>query len=111
MLTEEEKNPKALFRRGKAKAELGQMDSAREDFRKAQKYAPDDNAIRRELRGIAEQEKAVYQKQKEMYKGIFGGGRDESGGDAKSRNWLIMLWQWVVSLFSRILGRNRVKAD
>ena len=111
MLTEEEKNPKALFRRGKAKAELGQMDSAREDFRKAQKYAPDDNAIRRELRGIAEQEKAVYQKQKEMYKGIFGGGRDESGGKGKSRNWLITLWQWLVSLFSRILGRNRVKAD
>ncbi|RID72505.1 hypothetical protein BRARA_C04395 [Brassica rapa] len=111
VLTEEEKNPKALFRRGKAKAELGQMDSAREDFRKAQKYAPDDNAIRRELRGIAEQEKAVYQKQKEMYKGIFGGGRDESGGKGKSRNWLIMLWQWLVSLFSRILGRNRVKAD
>ncbi|KAH0870618.1 hypothetical protein HID58_077640 [Brassica napus] len=111
VLTEEEKNPKALFRRGKAKAELGQMDSAREDFRKAQKYAPDDNAIRRELRAIAEQEKAVYQKQKEMYKGIFGGGRDESGVKAKSRNGLIMLWQWLVSLFSRILGRKRVKAD
>ena len=110
MLTEEEKNPKALFRRGKAKAELGQMDSAREDFRKAQKYAPDDNAIRRELRGIAEQEKAVYQKQKEMYKGMFV-GREESGGKGKSRNWLIMLWQWLVSLFSRIFGLHRVKAD
>ncbi|CAF2046911.1 unnamed protein product [Brassica rapa] len=110
VLTEEEKNPKALFRRGKAKAELGQMDSAREDFRKAQKYAPDDNAIRRELRGIAEQEKAVYQKQKEMYKGMFV-GREESGGKGKSRNWSIMLWQWLVSLFSRIFGRHRVKAD
>ncbi|KAG2241301.1 hypothetical protein Bca52824_096711, partial [Brassica carinata] len=104
------KNPKALFRRGKAKAELGQMDSAREDFRKAQKYAPDDNAIRRELRAIAEQEKAVYQKQKEMYRGMFV-GREGSGGKGKSRNWLIMLWQWLVSLFSRIFGRHRVKAD
>ncbi|ESQ45303.1 hypothetical protein EUTSA_v100105110mg, partial [Eutrema salsugineum] len=110
VLTEEEKNPKALFRRGKAKAELGQMDAARDDFRKAQKYAPDDNAIRRELRAIAEQEKAVYQKQKEMYKGIFG-GREESGARAKSRNWLIMLWQWLVSLFSRIFRHQRVKAD
>ncbi|CAN7060597.1 unnamed protein product [Brassica oleracea var. botrytis] len=110
VLTEEEKNPKALFRRGKAKAELGQMDSAREDFRKAQKYAPDDNAIRRELRAIAEQEKAVYQKQKEMYKGMFV-VREESGGKGKSRNWLIMLWQWLVSLFSRVFGRHRVKAD
>lgn len=110
MLTEEEKNPKALFRRGKAKAELGQMESAREDFRKAQKYAPDDKAIRRELRAVAEQEKAVYQKQKEMYKGIFG-GREEGSATAKSHNWLILFWQWLVSLFYRIFPHNRVKAD
>ncbi|EOA30864.1 hypothetical protein CARUB_v10014006mg [Capsella rubella] len=109
VLTEEEKNPKALFRRGKAKSELGQMESARDDFRKAQKYAPDDNAIRRELRALAEQEKAVYQKQKEMYKGMFKGKED--GAKAKSRNWLILLWHWLVSLFSRIFGRHRVKAD
>lgn len=110
MLTEEEKNPKALFRRGKAKAELGQMDSARDDFRKAQKYAPDDKAIRRELRALAEQEKALYQKQKEMYKGIFK-GKDEGGAKSKSLFWLIVLWQWFVSLFSRIFRRHRVKAD
>ncbi|AEE76533.1 Peptidyl-prolyl cis-trans isomerase FKBP42 [Arabidopsis thaliana] len=110
VLTEEEKNPKALFRRGKAKAELGQMDSARDDFRKAQKYAPDDKAIRRELRALAEQEKALYQKQKEMYKGIFK-GKDEGGAKSKSLFWLIVLWQWFVSLFSRIFRRHRVKAD
>lgn len=110
MLTEDEKNPKALFRRGKAKAELGQMDPARDDFRKAQKYAPDDVAIKRELRAVAEQEKAVYQKQKEMYRGIFG-GREEGNAKAKSGNWLIMLWQWLVSLFCLIFGRRRVKAD
>lgn len=39
---EDENNVKALFRRGKAKAELGQTDGAREDFLKARKYAPEE---------------------------------------------------------------------
>ncbi|KAJ0966300.1 hypothetical protein J5N97_027438 [Dioscorea zingiberensis] len=72
VLTEDENNAKALFRRGKARAELGQTDAAREDFEKARKQAPEDKAIAKELRLLAEHEKAVYQKQKELYKGIFG---------------------------------------
>jgi hypothetical protein len=42
VLSEDESNVKALFRRGKAKSELDQTESAREDFLKAKKYAPED---------------------------------------------------------------------
>lgn len=71
VLSEDESNVKALFRRGKAKSELGQTESAREDFLKAKKHCPEDKEIIRELRLLAEQDKALYQKQ-DLYKGLFG---------------------------------------
>ena len=72
VLVEDENIVKALFRRGKARAELGQTDAAREDFSKSRKYAPEDKVIARELRLLAEHDKAIYQKQEGIYKGIFG---------------------------------------
>ncbi|KAI4382998.1 hypothetical protein MLD38_008884 [Melastoma candidum] len=108
VLTEDENNAKALFRRGKARAELGQTDSAREDFLKARKHAPDDKAIGRELRVLAEQDKALYQRQKEIYKGIFG-PRPEQKPEPSSR--LVILWQWLLSLLCRIFRLRRQKAD
>lgn len=99
---------KALFRRGKARAELGQTDAAREDFLKARKFAPEDKAIARELRLIAEHEKAVYKKQKEIYKGIFG-PRPEPKPQKKI--WIIIFWQWLVSMALSLFRRKRVKAD
>eukprot|EP00262_Sarcandra_glabra_P013364 TRINITY_DN3684_c0_g1_i1.p1 TRINITY_DN3684_c0_g1~~TRINITY_DN3684_c0_g1_i1.p1 ORF type:complete len:376 (+),score=87.45 TRINITY_DN3684_c0_g1_i1:207-1334(+) len=106
VLSEDENNVKALFRRGKARAELGQTDSAREDFQKARKYAPEDKAITRELRLLAEHEKAVYQKQREIYKGIFG-PRPEPKPKRLSR--LVLIWQWFVSLVCGLFKRH--KAD
>lgn len=108
VLAEDENNAKALFRRGKARAELGQTDAAREDFLKARKYSPDDKAIMRELRLLDQHDKAVYQKQKEIYKGIFGPRPEPK---PKQTNWLILFWQWLVSLFYRPFGWERVKAD
>ncbi|CAA3033667.1 peptidyl-prolyl cis-trans isomerase FKBP42 [Olea europaea subsp. europaea] len=108
VLVEEENNVKALFRRGKARAELGQTDAARDDFLKARKYAPGDKAISRELNLLAEHDKAVYQKQKELYKGLFGPRPDPK---PKSKNWLILAWQWLLSLFYRLFKRERQKAD
>ncbi|TKY67978.1 Peptidyl-prolyl cis-trans isomerase FKBP42 [Spatholobus suberectus] len=111
VLGEDENNVKALFRRGKARAALGQTDAAREDFLKARKYAPEDKAIARELRLLAEHDKAVYQKQKEIYKGIFG-PRPEPV--PKGRNWLILIWQWLLSVFYRLVTlfkRERHKSD
>ncbi|KAH9604553.1 hypothetical protein KSS87_015929 [Heliosperma pusillum] len=108
VLAEEENNVKALYRRGKAKAELGQIDPAREDLLKARKYAPDDKAIVKELRLLAEQDKAIYQKQKEMYKGILG-PRPEPKPEGS--NWLVLFWQWLISLFYRVFKRGSVKSD
>ncbi|KAF6158553.1 hypothetical protein GIB67_040067 [Kingdonia uniflora] len=72
VLAEDKNNVKALFRRGKANVELGHIDAAREDFLKARKHAPEDKAIAKELHSLAEHDKTVYQKQKELFKGIFG---------------------------------------
>ena len=104
----DQNNVKALFRRGKARAELGQTDAAREDFIKARKYAPEDKAIARELHLLAEDDKAVYQKQKEIYKGIFG---PPPTPKPKNTNWLILFWQWLVSLLYSLFKRERHKAD
>ncbi|GAB2210724.1 hypothetical protein Droror1_Dr00016007 [Drosera rotundifolia] len=108
VLTEDENNAKALYRRGKARAELGQTEAARDDFLKARKSAPEDKAIIRELRLLAEHDKAVYQKQKEIYKGIFG---PPPVSKPKRTNWLILIWAWLVSLFSRVFKRVTHKAD
>uniref|UniRef100_A0A7N1A2G6 peptidylprolyl isomerase n=1 Tax=Kalanchoe fedtschenkoi TaxID=63787 RepID=A0A7N1A2G6_KALFE len=85
----DENNAKALFRRGKAKSELGQTEAAREDFLKARKHAPEDKAIARELPILAEQDKAVYQKQKEIYRGLFG---LRPAPKPKRSNWTVLCW-------------------
>ncbi|PIA48443.1 hypothetical protein AQUCO_01400794v1 [Aquilegia coerulea] len=108
VLSEDENNVKALFRRGKARAELGQTDAAREDFQKARKYAPEDKAIIKELRLLAEHDKAVYQKQKEIYKGIFGKAPEPK---PKQKNWLIFVWHWLVALFCRLLKLGKHKSE
>lgn len=108
VLSEEENNVKALFRRGKARAELGQTDTAREDFLKARKYAPEDKAITRELRLLADHDKALYQKQKEIYTGIFGPRPEPK---PEQTNWLIVIWQWFLSLFYRQFRLQRQKSD
>ncbi|GJN41511.1 hypothetical protein PR202_gn00900 [Eleusine coracana subsp. coracana] len=100
VLSEDESNVKALFRRGKAKSELGQTESAREDFLKAKKYSPKDKEILRELRLLAEQDKALYQKQKELYKGLFGPRPEVK---PKKENYLILIWQWLLSLISYLV--------
>ncbi|PKI63886.1 peptidyl-prolyl cis-trans isomerase FKBP42 [Punica granatum] len=109
VLAEDENNVKALFRRGKARAELGQTDAAREDFLKARKHAPEDKAIARELRLLAEQDKALYQKQKEIYKGIFG-PRPELKQQQRA-NWVVLVWQWLLLLFVRLFKLVRREKD
>lgn len=104
VLAEDENNVKGLFRRGKARAELGQTDAARADLLKARKYAPHDKAISRELRLLAEHDKAVYHKQKEIYKGIFGPRPEPK---SMSRNWLVIAWQWLVLLLYRLFRRHK----
>ncbi|KAJ9558268.1 hypothetical protein OSB04_012882 [Centaurea solstitialis] len=110
VLAEDQNNVKALFRRGKAKSELGQTDAAREDFLKARKLAPEDKAILKELRVLAEDDKMVYQKQKELYKGLFG-PRPEPKQTPTGTSWLVFVWQWLLSLFHRLFRGQRLKAE
>nr|GEV99139.1 peptidyl-prolyl cis-trans isomerase FKBP42 [Tanacetum cinerariifolium] len=111
VLAEDQNNVKALFRRGKAKSELGQTDAAREDFLKARKFAPEDKAISKELRVLAEDDKIVYQKQKELYKGLFGPRPEPKSTKTAASSWLVVVWQFLLSLFYRLIGRERIKAD
>ncbi|CAN6374060.1 unnamed protein product [Urochloa humidicola] len=108
VLSEDESNVKALFRRGKAKSELGQTESAREDFQKAKKYSPEDKEILRELRLLAEQDKALYQKQKELYKGLFGPRPEVK---PKKANYLAIFWQWLVSLIRYLVQMFKHKKE
>ncbi|NP_001131717.1 Peptidyl-prolyl cis-trans isomerase FKBP42 [Zea mays] len=108
VLTEDESNVKALFRRGKAKSELGQTESAREDFLKAKKYSPEDKEIIRELRLLAEQDKALYQKQKELYKGLFGPSPEAKPKKAK---YLVVFWQCLVSFILYLAGMFKRKNE
>lgn len=110
VLAEDQNNVKALFRRGKAKSELGQTDAAREDFLKARKFAPEDKAISKELRVLDQHDKIVYQKQKELYKGLFG-PRPEPKNTKTATGWLLLLWQWLISLFHRVFRHERVKTE
>ncbi|EEF44615.1 fk506 binding protein, putative [Ricinus communis] len=114
VLAEDENNAKAMFRRGKARTELGQTEAAREDFLKARKYAPEDKAIARELRLLDQHDKAVYQKQKEIYKGIFGPPPEPKPRISlvmRVRQWLMIFWQWLLELVYCLFKRERHKTD
>lgn len=111
VLAEDQNNVKALFRRGKARSELGQTDAAREDFLKARKFAPQDKAITKELHLLAQHDKIVYQKQKELYKGLFGPRPEPKNTNNTPSNWLVLVWQWLLSLFYRLFRREKIKAN
>ncbi|KAL2612812.1 hypothetical protein R1flu_024504 [Riccia fluitans] len=120
VLGEDPNNTKALFRRGKARAALGQTDAAKEDFNKVKKLAPDDKAIIRELRLIAEHDRELYKKQKELFKGLFPPVPEEKKPKREEvkQTWMITIYQWFISVFRYILGllglnkkNSVVKAD
>ncbi|KAK1313504.1 Peptidyl-prolyl cis-trans isomerase FKBP42 [Acorus calamus] len=56
-------------------------------------------AIVRELCLLAEHDKAIYQKQEEIYKGIFGPRPEPK---PKAMNWLVNFWQWLITIFCRL---------
>ncbi|KAF3338617.1 peptidyl-prolyl cis-trans isomerase FKBP42 isoform X2 [Carex littledalei] len=111
VLSEDENNLKALFRRGKARAALGQTDYAREDLKKVQRFAPEDTAVIRELKLLAEHEKEVYQKQKELYKGLFGPRPEQPKPKSTSKNYLMVFFAWLSALFSGLFKRAGHKSE
>ena len=114
MLGEDPKNTKALFRRGKARAELGQTDAAKEDFEKARKLEPENKEVIRELRVIAKQERELYDKQREMYKGLFKPPPPSATGsqDSSLLPWYSKIWQkWVAPLLHYFAKFQRSKKE
>ena len=59
MLADEPGNAQALFRRGRARAALGQSEAAAADLEKAQAAAPEDGAIAKELAAVRQALKQV----------------------------------------------------
>ena len=113
MLAEDPKNTKALFRRGKARAELGQTDAAKDDFEKARKLEPDNKEVARELRVIAKQERELYDKQREMYKGLFKPPPSATTSqDSSMLPWYSKLWQkWVAPFLFYFSKLQRSKKE
>ncbi|CAM6121414.1 unnamed protein product [Calypogeia fissa] len=111
VLAEDKNNTKALYRRGKARLALGQTEAAKADFEAVKKLAPGDKAVVRELRKIVEEDRQLYLKQKELYKGLFP---QAPPPPPKKIPWYLILYRWIVSLFRYFLslfGANRVKTD
>ncbi|MCO5613267.1 hypothetical protein L7F22_067543 [Adiantum nelumboides] len=108
VLQENENNVKALYRRGKARAALNRTDEAREDFKKLQKLAPEDKSVAKELRALAEHDKQLYMKQKELYKGIFG---PPPAGSQQKLHWYQALWNWVITRFGLLFRWRNEKDD
>jgi len=71
VLEVEESNVKALFRRGAARRELGQDDPALQDLNKAALLAPEDKAIKAEIRKVKQEKKTQAQVAKKVYDGLF----------------------------------------
>lgn len=69
----------------------------------------------RELRSIAEHDRELYLKQKELYKGLFPPAPEEK--PKKKNPWYMDILQWFVSIFRFVLGfvglnkQKRNKAD
>lgn len=96
VLADDQKNVKALFRRARAKAALGQSEDAINDFKRALKFAPGDKEIARELKTAVENEKAVSEKQKKMYKEMFKPQPEE-----ERVSWIRRLWRWLMLMVKK----------
>lgn len=117
-MAEELKNEKALFRRGKARAALGQSDSAKDDLRKAQLISPGDRAVALELRQIQKAEREGRKEQRKMFKGMFKDEIRQNGRDSSAPigivQKLIQFWILLVGYVKRLFGSTvstRLKGD
>lgn len=73
------RNPKALFRRGKAWFLKGDVDKAEEDLLLSAKYSAEGDAgIKAALEQVRKEKKVQERKQREQFKGIFDKKSDDS---------------------------------
>lgn len=67
----EENNIKALFRRGKAYLNLGDLDRAEADLKKANSLDPNDKMVQRELLILKKKDQQQTKKQQKFYANMF----------------------------------------
>ncbi|KAJ9118125.1 hypothetical protein QFC22_004027 [Naganishia vaughanmartiniae] len=63
---------KALYRRGMARANLGEASAAEEDFKKALELSPNDAAVKTEMARLAKKKEAEIARQRAAYSKMFG---------------------------------------
>jgi tetratricopeptide (TPR) repeat protein len=71
VLKSDSENVKAIFRRAQASLGLQDIDNARIDLEKAQKLAPEDALIKKELKRLEQMEVQHKQKEKKLYQHMF----------------------------------------
>ncbi|KAI9201946.1 uncharacterized protein BJ171DRAFT_515997 [Polychytrium aggregatum] len=71
VLSMDENNAKAYYRRGAALLNEGNLDRAEEDLRKALSLSPKDSAVVQELHRLREEQKKAEEKQKKEFAGMF----------------------------------------
>eukprot|EP00271_Cylindrocystis_brebissonii_P016983 TRINITY_DN4234_c0_g1_i1.p1 TRINITY_DN4234_c0_g1~~TRINITY_DN4234_c0_g1_i1.p1 ORF type:complete len:206 (-),score=54.85 TRINITY_DN4234_c0_g1_i1:358-975(-) len=105
VLAEEPANVKALFRRGKARAALGQSDAAKKDLSQANKLAPSDKAVLKELQLLKESDRESLEVQKKLFKSMFASKSSplpvEKKGPPPKVPWYRRFWIWVVQMLQR----------
>lgn len=121
VLTHQPDNVKALFRRGKARAALGQTEEAAQDLQRARRLDPQDQGIARELQLLSRTEQQERQAQKKLFGGKFraskglglyeeevgaGGGTRDAVGLPQGGLWraLASLFSWLWRVLQRIFG-------
>eukprot|EP00238_Polyblepharides_amylifera_P002020 CAMPEP_0196586418 /NCGR_PEP_ID=MMETSP1081-20130531/54202_1 /TAXON_ID=36882 /ORGANISM="Pyramimonas amylifera, Strain CCMP720" /LENGTH=173 /DNA_ID=CAMNT_0041908291 /DNA_START=21 /DNA_END=542 /DNA_ORIENTATION=- len=64
-------NQKGLFRRGKCRSELGDLDGAKEDLEKALQLDPNDGQVKRELKVLEHKFRKHEAKERKSFAGMF----------------------------------------
>ncbi|KAL4443626.1 hypothetical protein ABPG75_011363 [Micractinium tetrahymenae] len=82
VLADDPKNPKALFRRGRARHELGQLEAAAEDLEAAKAAAPGDGGVARELAAVRAKLREEQRASGKLFKGYFGKSKEQLYEDA-----------------------------
>merc|ERR1712142_964885 len=67
----EKENPKALFRRGKCRAGINDLDAAKEDLVRAERLNPSDKAVKKEIQALKQKIQKQMAKEREQYAGMF----------------------------------------
>jgi regulator of sirC expression with transglutaminase-like and TPR domain len=64
-------HPKALYRRGQAQAQLGELTAAKEDLERALELSGGDAAVAAELEAVKQRMAAAKEKEKKMFSKMF----------------------------------------